>query len=109
MMFSFSDFARCRTKLSPEPNILFNSVPLDSHETSIRPIFLGLGCALTAHMICPVIYFVTPGFISGNKSNKCLAQGICFPREKNLLGKSNVSLKAAYEFSVTLFDFFLKK
>lgn len=107
-MPTFSDFAHGRTKLSPEPKTIFNYVPLGSHETSIRPIFLGLGCVMTAHMFCPVVYFVTLGFVLGNKSSKCLAR-VFVPLEKNLLEKSNVSPNATYEFSVMLVDFFKKK
>lgn len=54
-----------------------------------------------------MVYFVTLGFFLGNKSYKCLAR-VFVPLEKNLLGKSNVSPKAAYEFSVMLVDFFKK-
>lgn len=107
-MPTFSDFAHGRTKLSPEPKTIFNYVSLGSHETSIRPIFLGLGCVMTAHMFCPVVYFVTLGFFLGNKSSKCLAR-VFVPLEKNLLEKSNVSPNATYEFSVMLVDFFKKK
>lgn len=55
-----------------------------------------------------MVYFVTLDFILGNKSYKCLAR-VFVPLEKNLPGKSNVSPTAAYEFSVMLVDFFLKK
>lgn len=74
----------------------------------IRPICLGVGCVMTAHVFGLMVYFVTLGFILGNKSYKCLAR-VFVPLEKNLFGKSNVSPKAAYEFGVMLVDFFLKK